>query len=229
MTREDVHKAAGMAGTSLRVVIADDHYLVREGLAALFAASPDVQVAAAVEDADLLRRAVDQHRPDAVLTDIRMPPGNATDGIAAALDIRRRHPAVGVVVLSQHLEEDYVRALFAGGSSGLGYLLKDRVGEREELVDALRRTARGESVLDRRVVDVLVAVPRDDRLSGLTDREREVLASMAEGLTNPAIADRLFMSLSSVEKHVGAIFAKLGLTEPSVDRRVSAVLAWLGR
>ena len=181
---------------------------------------------AAVEDADLLRLPVDQHRPNAVLTDIRMPPGNATDGIAARLDIRRRHPAVGVVVLSEHLEEEYVRPRFASGSSGLGYLLKARVGERDELVAGLRRTARGESVLDRRDVALPVAGPGDDRLSGLTDREREVLASMA---TNPSIADRLFLSLSSVDKRAGAIFAKLGLTEPSVDRRVSAVLTWLGR
>lgn len=211
----------------LRIVLADDHFLVREGLVALLATVPDLEVVAAAEDADLLREAVDVHLPDAVLTDIRMPPGNATDGIDAALEIRRRHPRVGVVVLSQHVEEEYVRGLFVEGSAGLGYLLKDRVGHRAELVDALRRTARGESVLDRRVVDLLVSAPRDNRLSALTERERQVLASMAEGLTNPAISERLFLSLSSVEKHVSAIFGKLGLTEPSVDRRVSAVLAWL--
>ena len=218
-----------MTRLTLRVVLADDHYLVREGLAALLGGASDVEVVAAVEDADLLRRAVEEHQPDAVLTDIRMPPGNATDGITAALDIRRMHPDVGVVVLSQHIEEEYVRGLFVDGAGGLGYLLKDRVGQRTELVDALLRTARGESVLDRRVVDLLVASPRDDRLSTLTDREQEVLAAMAEGFTNPAIAERLFLSLSSVEKHVSAIFGKLGLTEPSVDRRVSAVLAWLER
>jgi DNA-binding NarL/FixJ family response regulator len=216
-----------MAGAPLRVVLADDHYLVREGLAALLTTTPDVVVVATVGDADALLSAVAELRPDAVLADIRMPPHLATDGIDAALEIRRRHGSVGVVVLSQHLEEEYVRGLFAEGSAGLGYLLKDRVGERAELVDALHRTARGESVLDRRVVDILVGRPRDRLPAILTDRERDVLAAMAEGLTNPAIAERLHLSVSSVEKHVSAIFGKLGLTEPQFDRRVAAVLAWL--
>ena len=210
----------------LRVVIADDHFLVRDGLAALLAGDT-VDVAAAVADADALLRVVDDMMPDAVLTDIRMPPNFATDGIDAALHIRASHPGTGVVVLSQHLEEVYARRLFAQGSAGLGYLLKDRVGQRSDLVDALTRTSRGESVLDRRVVDVLVTQPGPDRLAGLSEREREVLALMAEGLTNPVIAARMYLSLSSVEKHVSAIFAKLGLMEPEMDRRVSAVLAWL--
>ena len=214
----------------LRVVLADDHYLVREGLAALLATAGDVEVAGVAEDAPGLLAAVAEHVPDAVLTDIRMPPGNGTDGIAAALEIRRLRPATGVVVLSQHLEEAYVRELFAAGSAGLGYLLKERVGQRDEVVDALRRTARGESVLDRKVVDVLVGQPSTDQLGGLTDREREVLAQMASGLTNPVIAQRMHLSLSSVEKHVSAIFTKLGLgEEPSIHRRVAAVLAWLDR
>lgn len=211
---------------SLRVVVADDHYLVRDGLAALLGGE-DVEVVATVADADGLLHAVGECAPDAVLTDIRMPPTHTTDGIDAALRIRQRHPTTGVVVLSQHLEEVYVRRLFAAGSSGLGYLLKDRVGQRSELVDALGRTTRGESVLDRRVVDLLVAQPRTHGLEALTAREREVLALMAEGLTNPVIAERMFLSLSSVEKHVSSIFARLGLVEPAVDRRVSAVLAWL--
>ncbi|PVG82189.1 DNA-binding response regulator [Nocardioides gansuensis] len=213
----------------MRVVVAEDHLLVREGVVALLSAGEDLDVVAAVGDADALRRAVDSHQPDAVLTDIRMPPLQAMDGITAALEIRRRHPGTGVVVLSQHLEEDYVRALFTDGSAGLGYLLKERIGERAELADALRRTARGESVLDRRVVDTLVGSGRS-RLDTLTPREREVLALMASGLTNPVIASRMHLSLSSVEKHVGAIFTKLGVGEsPTQDRRVSAVLAWLDR
>lgn len=212
----------------LRVVLADDHYLVREGVAALLSATSGVEVVAAVEDAVTLVAAVDRLRPDAVLTDIRMPPGNSTDGIAAALQIRERHPRTGIVVLSQHLEEGYVRELFAHGSAGLGYLLKERIGERDELVDALRRTAAGESVLDRRVVDLLVRRPGESRLATLTGREHDVLVLMASGLTNPVIAQRMYVSLSSVEKHVSAIFTKLHLgEEPSVDRRVAAVLAFL--
>ena len=211
----------------LRVIVADDHYLVREGIAALLTGD-DVEVLAAVADADALTDAVDEHRPDAVLTDIRMPPHNATDGIDAARRIRRRHPAIGVVVLSQHLEDEYVRALFADGSAGLGYLLKERIGQRAELLDALRRTARGDSVLDRSVVDVLLAKPQANRLSVLTDREREVLGHMATGLPNAAIAERMYLSLSSVEKHVSAIFAKLDLgEEQATHRRVAAVLTYL--
>jgi DNA-binding NarL/FixJ family response regulator len=212
----------------LRVVLADDHYLVREGLLALLSPVPGLEVVAVVGDAVALLEVVAQHRPDAVLTDIRMPPGRATDGIDAALTIRAQSDATGVVVLSQHLEEAYVRALFSAGSSGLGYLLKERIGQRDDVVDALHRTARGESVLDRTVVDVLLAQPRVDRLAPLTDREREVLALMATGLTNPVIADRMHLSLSSVEKHVGSIFTKLDLGDDrSVHRRVAAVVAHL--
>ncbi len=217
-----------MPESPLRVVVADDHYLVREGLVALLAPVGSLEGVAAVGDAAALLETVDELRPDAVLTDIRMPPNNATDGIEAALAIRAREDAPGVVVLSQHLEEAYVRALFAGGSAGLGYLLKERIGQRDDVVDALQRTARGESVLDRAVVDVLLARPRVDRLAPLTDRERDVLALMATGLTNPVIAERMHLSLSSVEKHVGSIFAKLDLGEDSsVHRRVAAVVAYV--
>ena len=212
----------------LRVVIADDHYLVREGLVALLTPVSGLEVVAAVGDAASLLEAVEQHRPDAVLTDIRMPPNQATDGIDAALTIRAQFETTGVVVLSQHLEEAYVRALYSAGSAGLGYLLKERIGQRDDVVEALQRTARGESVLDRAVVDVLLARPRADRLAPLTDRERDVLALMATGLTNSVIADRMHLSLSSVEKHVGSIFAKLDLgDDSSVHRRVAAVVAHL--
>lgn len=210
------------------MVIAEDHYLVREGLLALLSPVAGLEVVAAVGDAVALLEAVELHQPDAVLTDIRMPPGQATDGIDAALAIRARHEATGVVVLSQHLEEGYVRALFAAGSAGLGYLLKERIGQRDDVVDALHRTARGESVLDRAVVDVLLARPRIDRLASLTDRERQVLALMATGITNPAIARRMHLSLSSVEKHISSIFAELDLGDGNnLHRRVAAVVTHL--
>lgn len=212
---------------TLRVVLADDHYVVRAGVEALLRDAPDVDVVGLAADGDELLAEVEKAHPDAVLTDIRMP--HRTEGIQAALAIRARWPDVGVVVLSQHLEEAYVRALFAQGSAGLGYLLKERVGQRDELVDALRRTGRGESVLDRRVVDLLVGPVQPGRLESLTDRERRVLAAMATGASNPSIAGRLHLSLSSVEKHVTAIFLKLGLPEAGqVHRRVAAVVAYLG-
>jgi DNA-binding NarL/FixJ family response regulator len=214
----------------LRIVIADDHFLVRDGLRALLEGSPEIDVVAAVGDARSLLVAVEEHQPDAVLTDIRMPPDQATEGIDMALLIRQRWPQIGVVVLSQHLEQRYVRALFGAGSEGLGYLLKERIGQRAELVDSLLRTSRGESVLDPRVVELLVGAKGADRLAALTDREREVLGRMAAGLTNPSIAAQMFVSLSTVEKHIAAIFTKLDLGEEgAVNRRVAAVLAWLER
>jgi DNA-binding NarL/FixJ family response regulator len=211
----------------LRVVIADDHYVVRAGVEALLRDAPGVEVMGLAANADELLAQVEKAHPDAVLTDIRMP--HRTEGIQAALAIRARWPDVGVVVLSQHLEEPYVRALFAQGSGGLGYLLKERVGQRDELVDALRRTARGESVLDRRVVDLLIGPVQPRLLDALTGRERDVLAAMATGASNPSIAGRLHLSLSSVEKHVTAIFLKLGLADAAeIHRRVAAVVAYLG-
>lgn len=214
---------------TLRVAVAEDHLLVREGVVSLLTSVGDIEVVAQVGDATSLLAAVSTHRPDAVLTDIRMPPGNATDGIDAALQIRRSWPGTGVVVLSQHLDEAYVRALFEDGAQGLGYLLKERVGERDVLTDALHRTAAGESVLDRAVVDVLVSGGGErGRLGRLSNRERDVLALMAEGHGNAAVAERLHVSRSSVEKHVSAIFTKLDLNEDAdVHRRVAAVLTWL--
>lgn len=214
----------------LRVVLADDHFLVRDGLRALLDGSTAVEVVDGVSDAQELLAAVELHRPDAVLTDIRMPPGHGTEGIDCALVIRRSWPDVGVVVLSQHLEQRYVRALFSAGSAGLGYLLKERIGRRDDLVDALERTSRGETVLDPRVVALMVGAKGPDPIAALTEREREVLGHMAAGLTNAAISARMFLSLSTVEKHVAAIFAKLSLGEErEVNRRVAAVLAWLER
>ena len=215
----------------VRVVLADDHLLVREGVRTLLEAGDDIEVAASVSDADELLEATERFRPDAVLTDIRMPPGDGLDGIHAALKIRRRHPHIGVVVLSQHLEPAYAVELFSAGSVGLGYLLKERIGQRDELVHALKETARGGSVLDARVVDALVSARSAEDASpiaALVPRERQVLGLMAQGLSNPSIAAELHLSLSSIEKHVNAIFASLGLVaEPTTHRRVTAVLTYL--
>jgi DNA-binding NarL/FixJ family response regulator len=216
---------------ALRVVFAEDNYLVREGTAALLAEVEDVDVVSAVSDAEALLAAVGEHRPDAVLTDIRMPPTHTTEGIDAARRIRAEHPDTGVVVLSQYAEEDYAYELLREGAEGLGYLLKERVANVEEVVRALREVSRGGSVLDPRVVEGLVA--RKERLASsplahLTEREREVLAHMAEGQNNAAIARSLFLTERAVEKHINSLFHKLGLSEePDVHRRVMAVLTFL--
>lgn len=229
--RPSDRRAGGPVTAALRVVVADDHFLVREGLRTLLEAVGDVDVVGTAADATALLAATEATCPDAVLTDIKMPPGNGLDGIHAALEIRERWPAVGVVVLSQHLEGAYAAELFSRGSAGLGYLLKERVGEREELVDALRATAGGGSVLDARVVDALVATrsrSAGSPVGRLTTREREVLALMAQGRSNQGIADRMHLSLSSIEKHVNSIFTALDLTvEAATHRRVAAVVAYL--
>ena len=216
----------------LRVVIADDNYLLREGVRALLEDSGEIEICAAVGDAVELLDAVTRFEPDAALTDIRMPPGHQTEGIEAAHEIRRRFPSVGVVVLSQHADEAYVRALLEHGTDGLAYLLKERVGDLDELLRALREVCAGRTVLDSRVVDALVtrSLHREPAgLESLTDRERDVLHEMARGLSNTGIAEALVLSESAVEKHIGSIFAKLGHHEqPRTNRRVSAVLAYLG-
>jgi DNA-binding NarL/FixJ family response regulator len=215
----------------LRVVIAEDHYLMREGIRELLAATGSVDVVASVGSAPELIAAVEDTGPDAVLTDIRMPPGHATEGIQAARHIRALHPAVGVVVLSQYADPMYALELFRAGTAGLAYLLKDRIGEVEELLRALREVRSGGSVIDPKVVEGLLA--RRARHTGagvtLTPRERDVLAEMAGGRNNAGIAKSLVLSQSAVEKHVNAIFSKLGLTEAEdTHRRVAAVLAYLG-
>ena len=213
----------------LRVVFAEDNFLVREGVSALLAEVDGVEVAAAVGDAPSLLRAVAEHAPDVVLTDIRMPPTHTKEGIQAAKRIRADHPEVGVVVLSQYVEEDYAFELLADGVAGMGYLLKERVSDVDELTRALHQVVGGGSVLDPLVVEALLARRSSDApLLGLTDREREVLEQMATGRNNAAIARTLFMSDRAVEKHIGAVFQKLGLVdEHAVNRRVSAVLAYL--
>lgn len=214
---------------ALRVVFADDNYLVREGVSALLAESEGIDLVGTAVDTPSLIKSVAENSPDAVLTDIRMPPTYTNEGIEAAKRIRTAHPQVGVVVLSQYVEEDYVFDLLADGVAGMGYLLKEKVTDLDELVRALREVARGGSVLDPLVVEALLARRGGHSpLLGLTDREREVLQEMATGRNNATIARSLFMSDRAVEKHIGSLFQKLGLVdEHEVSRRVMAVLAYL--
>src|SRR3954447_10587108 len=215
---------------ALRVVFAEDNYLVRQGVTSSLTEVEDIDVVAVATDLASLLRSVAESSPDVVLTDIRMPPTHTNEGIEAARQIRSRHPGVGVVVLSQYVEEDYVFELLADGVAGLGYLLKERVTDLDELVRALREVARGGSVLDPKVVEVLLARRSSDARSPLlllSDREREVLQEMASGRTNATISKTLFMSERAVEKHIGSIFSKLGLNdEGEVNRRVMAVLVY---
>lgn len=213
----------------LRVVFADDNYLAREGVSALLAESEGIQVVGTAADLDSLMRSVGENHPDVVLTDIRMPPTNTNEGIEAAKRIRAEYPGTGVVVLSQYVEEDYAFSLLAGGAAGIGYLLKERVSDLNELSRALHEVARGGSVLDPAVVEALLARRGTDApLLGLTDRERAVLHEMATGRNNATIAKTLFLSDRAVEKHIGSVFHKLGLVdEHEVSRRVMAVLTYL--
>lgn len=216
---------------SLRVVLAEDNYLVREGVRRLLDDGDDVEVVADAATAPELLTRVRELRPDAVLTDIRMPPGQGMDGIEAAVQVRQEMPGVGVVVLSQHADAAYARALFRDGTAGLAYLLKERVGDRDELVRALKAVAGGGSVVDPRIVDALLGAQQHrvrSPLQRLTTRELDVLREMAGGRTNSAIGRALHVSESAVSKHISSIFAKLQLPEdPSVDRRVRAVLAYV--
>ena len=212
----------------MRVVVADDHYLLREGLRALLTDGGEVEVCAAVSSATELIQAVDE-LPDAVITDIRMPEG--TEGIEAAHPIRARHPEIGVVVLSQHADGSYADALLANGTDGLAYLLKERVGDLAELMRALSEVCAGRTALDTRIVDTLISRRHapPSGLDALSPRERDVLHEMARGQSNTGIAQTLHLSESAVEKHISSIFTKLGHDEqPHTHRRVAAVLAYLG-
>ena len=215
---------------ALRVVFADDNFLVREGVAALLNESDEIELVDTVGDPNSLIKAVAEHRPDAVLTDIRMPPTHTNEGIEAAKRIRTEFPETGVVVLSQYVEDDYALDLLADGVGGLGYLLKERVSDLDALVRALGEVSRGGSALDPKVVEALLARRSSDAQSPLellSEREREVLQEMAAGRNNGAIAKTLYMSERAVEKHISAIFTKLGLNdEGEVNRRVMAVLAY---
>jgi DNA-binding NarL/FixJ family response regulator len=215
----------------LRLVFADDNFLVREGISALLSEASEIDLVETVVDPASLLRAVAEHRPDVVLTDIRMPPTFTTEGIDAAKRIRADHPSTGVVVLSQYVEEEYAFDLLSDGVAGLGYLLKERVSQLDDLVRALYDVSRGGSVLDPTVVEGLLTRKTKDAQSPLlrlTGREREVLQEMAAGRSNAATSKALFMSERAVEKHVSAVFQKLGLADESdVNRRVMAVLAFL--
>jgi DNA-binding NarL/FixJ family response regulator len=214
----------------MRVVVADDAVLFREGLAGLLAAR-GLDVVAQVGDADQLMAAAGRLRPDLAVVDIRMPPTHTDEGMRAALDLRARLPGIGVMVLSHHVESVHAARLLADDPRGVGYLLKDRVSDVDEFVEALRRVAAGGSVIDPEVVAGLLRRARQhDPLGGLTAREREVLALMAEGHSNPAISRRLFLTLKTVETHVSRIFTELGLPpDASGDRRVLAVITYLRR
>ncbi len=216
----------------MKVVIAEDHYLVREGTRRLLESSGEVDVVAAVESPEALLDAVERLRPDAVITDIRMPPTHQMEGIEAAREIRSRHPDVGVVVLSQYVNALYAFELFHDGTTGLAYLLKDRVGELDELLRALREVATGGSVIDPKVVEGLLGrrqEPARSLLETLSSREMEVLSEMAQGKSNAAISVSLYITPSAVEKHINAIFAKLMLSseDGAQHRRVAAVLTFL--
>jgi DNA-binding NarL/FixJ family response regulator len=213
---------------SMRVVIAEDSALLREGLVRLLE-DRGYEVAAAVGDAGSLLAAVAEHHPDVVVTDIRMPPTHTDEGLRAAAELRKLHPAVGVLVLSQYIETTYATALLAGNAGGVGYMLKDRVADAAEFAGALERVAAGGTALDPEVVTKLMRASRQiGGLGGLTPREREVLELMAEGRSNAAIAEAMMISSGAVEKHVASIFGKLGLPSSEADnRRVLAVLQYL--
>jgi DNA-binding NarL/FixJ family response regulator len=215
----------------VRVVLAEDNLLMREGIVSVLALSDEIELVESCENYDELIAAVAKHEPDVVITDIRMPPTQTDEGIRAANDIRETNPEIGVVVLSQYVEPDYAMTLFERGSDGRAYLLKERVGDVDELATAVKRVAGGGSVVDPKVVDALIEA-RTRRTSSildrLTEREAEVLAEIAKGGTNAAVGEALFISPRSVEKHVNSIFMKLDLShEEDTNRRVRAVLLYL--
>jgi DNA-binding NarL/FixJ family response regulator len=220
----------------ISVVLGEDNYLVREGLRQVLAGAPQIELLAECGDADALTREIEARQPDVVLTDIRMPPTHTDEGIRLAADLRVAHPGVGVVVLSQYADPGYVLELLASGSEGRAYLLKERVHDRRELVAAIEAVASGQSVIDPKIVEVLVAAKaRDEQspLAELTPRELEVLAAIAEGKSNAAISDGLVLTKRAVEKHINAIFLKLNLSHSQsaeeVSPRVKAALVFLAQ
>ncbi len=226
-----VTEADAKAGGAIRVVVADDSYLVREALTHVLAAADGIELAAACHDRDSLLAAIEAERPEVVVTDIRMPPSDTDEGLQVAATLRRTRPEIGVVVLSQFSEPRYGLALLEDGSDGRAYLLKERINHRGQLVAAIEAVAQGGSVIDAKVVETLVAErARVERspLAELTPRELEILAFVARGHDNQAIADELVLTKRAVEKHINAIFLKLGLTfATDVSRRVKAALIYL--
>ncbi|GGQ64174.1 response regulator transcription factor [Kitasatospora griseola] len=213
----------------MRVVIAEDHVLLAGGLELLLTAK-GFEVAAIAGDAPAFLAAVAEHRPDVTIVDVRLPPGFRDEGVRAAIEARRLHPGLPVLVLSQYVERQYAGELVSDGRGGVGYLLKDRVGRVSEFVDALRRVAAGGTVMDPEVIAQLLTRPAHDPIAALTPREREVLALMAEGKDNATLATRLVITDNAVHKHIGNIFTKLGLSPAdSGHRRVLAVLTYLSR
>jgi DNA-binding NarL/FixJ family response regulator len=216
---------------TIRVAVAEDNLLVREGLERLLGLQADLEVVASCADFDALLGAVQSTRPDVVVTDIRMPPNHTDEGIRAARELRLNEPDIGVVILSQFSDPSYALALLEEGSERRAYLLKDRIDDVDQLVGAVRAVAAGGSVVDPKVVEALVAARSGggSPLDELTPRETDVLRAMAEGKNNAAIAEKLVIAERSVEKYVHTIFAKLGIAwEPSINRRVMAVLVYLG-
>lgn len=213
----------------MRVVIAEDAVLLRAGVIRLLA-DEDIETVAAVDNGDDLLRAVKEHRPDLAIVDVRMPPTFTDEGLRAALGAREVIPGLPVLVLSQYVEESYAVELLSGGAGGVGYLLKERVADVGDFLDAVKRVAGGGTAIDPDVIAQLMARGRKNPLDALTARESEVLGLMAQGLSNTAIANSLVVSHGAVEKHIGNIFSKLGLEASSVEhRRVRAVLTYLGR
>jgi DNA-binding NarL/FixJ family response regulator len=215
------------------VVLADDSYLVREAITHVLSVVPEIDIVASCEDGDALRAAVERERPDVVLTDIRMPPSGDDEGIAIANDLRAAYPEVGVVVVSQYADPRYGIALLEGGSDGRAYLLKERLHDRTQLVAALEAVAAGESVVDPKVVESLIAARARSEaspLAELTPRELEILSEIAQGKSNMAIAEHLVLTKRAVEKHINAIFLKLGLSQSEdFSRRVKAALIYLSQ
>ena len=218
-------------GVAIRVALAEDSLIVLEGLQQLLSTEPDITLVSSCGDLDSLLEAVETHAPDVVLTDIRMPPNQTDEGIRAATTLSETHPQTGVVVLSQYSEPSYALSLLEGGSDRRGYLLKERVHDRSQLVSAVETVAAGGSVIDPRVVEVLVASKaraESSTLAELTPRELEVLAEIAQGKSNSAIADSLVLTKRAVEKHINSIFLKLNLSEAEdVSKRVKAALVFL--
>jgi DNA-binding NarL/FixJ family response regulator len=216
----------------VRVVVADDDLLVREGIEHLLGSEDEIDLVAVASDREELMDAIEREDPDVVVTDIRMPPQHATEGVDIARALRKSSPRTAVIVVSHYVEPEYALGLLGGGTAGRGYLLKDRLGNREQLVSAIKTVATGGSVVDPEVVDALVrsrTQTEDSPLRNLTPREREVLAEIAAGKSNAAIASSLYITKRAVERHVGAIFAKLGLPEEELtSRRVAATLLFLG-